>query len=744
MNRTLNGLFILLLACAGRIAGADAPPSPRAVTVEWLFGDGPQAVEAVPHNCWRPDGCCLLLDPRTPEAGRVMERLDPRTLGRTPAMDQKAALASLRAFLPAADVPAALPWPLGFSSSAGRALYAFGDRLLALDLPTARFLPATPPGTPVQAPLLSPDGRRVAYVRHHDLYVYDLENQTERRLTADGSDTVLNGQFSWVYAEEIFGHRPAAFWWSDDSAGLAFLRTDEAPVSTMSFMDFQPDQPRVLTQRYPKAGQNAPRVRVGLADAASGRTRWAALPDGFEYVARVTWLPGGARVAVQTMNRAQTRVDLHLVDRRTGRAQTVLTETDDDWVHIYEPVFLPEGRQFLWISDRSGYAHIYRYRLDGQLVNAVTAGEWSVRPFGAMATTDPPAIAAVDGRNGWVYFTAGEKSALERQLYRVRLDGTGMERLSPGDGSHQASFSPDARFYLDRHSSQASPPALTLHAADGKRLAELAAPRTDLLKEFDFQYPSLFRIPADDGFPLPAQLSRPAAFDPQRRHPVILYVYGGPSMPTVTDTWNGNDWSQSVYFDQVLLQEGYVVMSVDNRVSASVGAKFEKSMRGQMYGDVELGDLLAAVRWLKAQPWVDPDRIGIWGWSGGGMYTLLALTRSKEFKAGISVAPVTDWHYYDAKWTELPMKRPEDNPAGYGKTSLVKRAADLHGRLLLVYGTYDDNVHPQNSHAFMNGLIEAGFLFDLMVYPMRKHVIDDPPARIHLFKTMVAFWRKNL
>ncbi len=746
MNRTLNGFFILLLTCAGLLARAEAPPTPRpqAVTVEWIFGNGPQDIETVPSTCWRPDGSFLLLDPRKPEAGRVLERLDPRTGERTPAVDQPAALASLATFLPAADLPATLPWPSGFSGTTGRALYAFGDRVLVLDLASARFLPAHPPGRPVQAPLLSPDGRRVAYVRGHDLYVFDLDKQTERRLTADGSATVRNGLFSWVYGEEIFGNRPSAFWWADDSACLAFLRTDEGPVSAMSFTDFQPDQPRVLTQRYPKAGQPVPKIRVGLAAVASGRIAWAALPEGFAYVTRVTWLPGGSRVAVQTMNRAQTRVDLHLVDRPTGRAHTVLTETDTDWVHIYEPVFLPDGRHFLWISDRSGYAHIYRYRLDGQLVNAVTAGEWSVSPFGAMATTEPPAIAAVDGQEGWVYFTAGEKSALERQLYRVRLDGTGRERISQEDGSHEASFSRDARFYLDRHSSHDTPPALRLHASDGKRRAELAAPRTDLLKDYDFQFPSFFKIPAADGFPLPAQLSKPASFDPRRRYPVILHVYGGPSMPTVADTWNGNGWSQSVYFDQALLQEGFVVMSVDNRVSAGVGARFEKSMRGQMYGDVELGDLLAAVRWLKAQPWADPERIGIWGWSGGGMYTLQALTRSKEFRAGISVAPVTDWRYYDAKWTELPMKRPADNPEGYGKTSLVRRAADLHGRLLLVYGTHDDNVHPQNSHAFMNELIRAGLLFDLMVYPMRKHVIDDPPARIHLFRTMVEFWRKNL
>ena len=247
-----------------------------------------------------------------------------------------------------------------------------------------------------------------------------------------------------------------------------------------------------------------------------------------------------------------------------------------------------------------------------------------------------------------------------------------------------------------------------------------------------------------DGFMLPAQISTPAGFDSTKKYPVIIYVYGGPGSPSVSDEWNSNGWAEPVYFEQVLLRSGFIVFSVDNRSSASVGKVFEKAIRGQMYGDVELNDLMTAVHWLKSRSYVDTSRVGIWGWSGGGTYALLAMTRSKEFRAGIAVAPVTDWRYYDAKWAELPMKRPEENPSGYAKTSLVSRARDLHGRLLMVHGTGDDNVHPQNSQAFMNELIKEGILFDVMIYPMRKHTIDDPPARKHLFKTMLEFWEKNL
>jgi dipeptidyl-peptidase-4 len=252
------------------------------------------------------------------------------------------------------------------------------------------------------------------------------------------------------------------------------------------------------------------------------------------------------------------------------------------------------------------------------------------------------------------------------------------------------------------------------------------------------QYPELMTIPADDGFPLPAQMLKPKDFNLEKRYPVIIYVYGGPSAPRVS-----NSWQSSNYFGQVLLREGYLFMQVDNRSATAISKKLEAVVVKELYGDNELRDLLAAVKWLKSQPYVDPDRVGIWGASGGGCYTLLAMTRSKEFKAGISMAGVTHFHYIDSG-VEYVMKLPQDNPEGYEKTALVNYAKDLHGRLLLVHGTYDDNVHIQNTWHFVDELIKAGKMFDMMIYPMRKHGFRDNPARIHLRKTMIEFWKKNL
>jgi dipeptidyl-peptidase-4 len=706
MKRLLFGLTQVCLLAAG-----------QPVTPEWMQSPEARALFAQPRTLWLKDGTLLLDDVRKPEKERCIERLDPATGKRVPALDTAKALASLQAALGAKEVPALLPWPEALDDAGRRALVQAGDGYFVMDLANASFQAV--PGA--DSASLSPDGRRVAFVKEHDLYVLDLDTRAERRLTKDGTDTVLNGTFSWVYGEEIFDHRDEAFWWSPDSRTLAFLRSDDTAVPLHSFTDFRPFQAKVVQQRYPQPGQPNPVVRVGFADAGTGALAWMdAAPGSFEYVVGVTWLPQGGRAAVQTLNRAQDTLDLALVEAATGTAARILRERADTWVHFYEPTFLKDGKHFLWASDRTGYNHLYRYTLDGKLVNPVTHGDWSLTPWGQYA----------GGRCGLLSVDEG---SVEAQLYRAKLDGSRFERLSKEKGRHGASFSPDGRFYLDRWSSTTVPPSLAVHRADGTTLQVLAPAPTGL----DFQASILFTIPAADGLPLNASVLRPAGFDPAKRYPVIFHVYGGPGAPQVLDRWTGFD-------DQLLAGQGYVVVAVDNRSSAAVGMKYEAAIKGQLYGDVEMQDLLSAVKWVKAQAWTDPERVGVWGWSGGGTYTLAALTRSREFKAGIAVAPVSDWRYYDSVYTEMSMKLPADNPKGYEATSQVATAKDLHGRLLLVHGTFDDNVHPQNAQAFADALIASGKVFESMAYPMRKHGISDGPARLHLYRTMLDFWKRNL
>ncbi len=744
MARPRSTALLVLAACA--CAGPAPPRAPsRQVTVEWLYSPEFATVAATPHRFWRSDGIAILLDPGQPAASRTFAAVEPSTGKRWPLVDAAAALQSLKSWL-GPRAPSDLPWPDSFAPSGARALYSFDGDVFALDLASSAFRRVTATAQPETAASFSPDGLKIAFVRDHDLWVYDWSAASERRVTQTGSDTILNGTLSWVYWEELFGRQDHAYWWAPDSAAIAYLQTDETPVAVAYFTDFAPAVPRLIQQRYPKAGTANPIVRVGIvelqnATTATTATTWVDLdPAGYEYLARVKWLPDGARLSVQTMTRDHRRLDLWLADRSDGRTAHVLTETDPSWVNVHDDLyFLRDGRRFVWASERDGFAHLYLYRLDGQLVTRLTAGEWSIRSAGGGVFWLRQAVTAIDEAEGWVYFTALRDSSLERHLYRVRLDGTGLARISAEAGTHRVTFRDDGAYYLDQYSNLRTPPALSLHRADGTKIARLAEPCPGPLAAFGMCYPELLSIPASDGFPLPAQVLRPANFDAGTRHPVILHVYAGPSAPTVANAWQHDD-----LFDQVLLGAGYVVVKVDNRSATAISKRLENTIAGQLGGDGELNDLLAAVRWLEQQSWVDPERLGVWGWSGGGSTTLLLMTRSQEFKAGIAVAPVTDWRYYDTFWAEMAMQRPQDNSRGYEHTSLVRRAANLHGRLLLVHGTHDDNVHPQNAWTFADALIAAGKPFDMMIYPMRKHGISDRAARLHLFQKMVEFWKAHL
>jgi dipeptidyl-peptidase-4 len=481
-------------------------------------------------------------------------------------------------------------------------------------------------------------------------------------------------------------------------------------------------------------------VRLGIAELEGAGTTWVQIKDRpFEYIVRAKWLPDGRRLSLETMPRLQTELSLYFADRRTGEATHVLTETDAGWVNLTDDLyFFADGQHFLWPSERDGYMHLYRYRLDGTLVNQVTKGPWALASSGGGYFWVRQALVGVDEKNGWVYFTALERSSTERHLYRVRPDGAGFTAVSKEAGTHRVSMSSDARFFLDTYSNVRTLPALRLHAGDGSPVQTLAGPRPQLLAPYDIRFPELLTIPAADGFPMPAQVLRPRNFRPGRKYPVIMYVYGGPAAPQVADAWQ-----RDTIWYQLLLDAGYVVVKVDNRSATAISKGLENTVLKHL-GEAETPDLIAAARWLKKQTWVDPARVGVWGWSYGGWITLNLLTRSREFKAGIAVAPITDWRYYDSKWTESAMRRPQDNPEGYESSSVIPRAKDLHGRLLLVYGSYDDNVHPVNEEAFADALVAAGKKFEMMAYPMRQHGIADEAATLHLYRLMIDFWKANL
>jgi dipeptidyl-peptidase-4 len=732
------GYFFIL--ASQLIVAQEKPVSADKISIEGIYRGQFRDVTVIPALQWLQGGStAVFYDTRQPAPTRAFEKLDPVSGKRTPLGD----MAKIRAGWKSLANSESVPFPT-FNASGSTGFVQWGEDVHIVNIASGEWRSVR--GTKEDCTRFSPDGKKIAFVRANDLYVYDLATSTETRITTDGGKLLYNGTHSWVYWEEVFDRDDAGYTWSEDGKMIAFYQSDESPVSVVTFPDFKPVVPDIIEQRYPKAGGANPKVRVGIVDVEKpASVRWLDFPTSggyagvepkLEYIARLKWLPDNKRLSVQTMNRAQTEVVMYFADAASGKTAPILKETNEGWVNLHDDLyFMNDGKHFLWASERSGYNHIYRFTMDGKLANQVTKGDWNAG--GARLQ----AIAGVDEKRGVLYFRALEKSSVERHLYRINLDGSKMQRLTEESGTHTVSMSNDAAFYVDNFSTLTSAPRLALHKNDGKQVSVLAASRTELTAKLNLQTPSIFTIPTSSGFQMPVQILKPRGFDSTKRYPVIVYVYGGPSAPVVQNGWSQD---RDKYFYQLLSDEGYIIVKLDNRSCAGISKTYENTCVKDLAGDSEVGDLIAGVRWLKAQSYVDSNRVGMWGWSFGGAFTLQGMTRSKEFKAGIAVAAPSDWRFYDTKYTESFMRTPQENTAGYDRTNANLRAKDLHGRLLLVHGTYDDNVHPQNVWTFINELVKANKQFDLMMYPMRKHGISDPAARIHLYNLMFDFWKKNL
>ena len=444
MNRIILRLSILFL-----VTGTYSDQHNKILTAEWINSDEAKAIAAVHRYQWLGNNTAILFDVRQPKDERTFQKLDPRKAGELfPVVDREKAIASLQENLGIKDSLNFLEWPISFDQKGRQGLYIYDNDIFILNLETSGFQRITDTDAEEKSPRFSPDGLKVAFVRENDLYVSDLERNREKRLTRDGSETTLNGTLSWVYWEEIFGRQDIGYWWSDDSKALVFLQTDELPVTKMHYVDFKPAEPRLITQRYPKAGTDNPIVRVGVMEIAHPRIKWVKL-DPYEYICRVKWHPDNKQFTIQTMNRAQTELNLFFIDRKTGKnLGQVLKETDEGWVNINDDLYFLESGDFLWQSERDGYAHLYRFREDGRLVNQVTKGSWALRSSGGPFWLRR-SVVNIDEEYGQVYFTALEKSSVERHLYRIEFDGSGMERITREDGIHKIGFSPDGQYYLN-------------------------------------------------------------------------------------------------------------------------------------------------------------------------------------------------------------------------------------------------------------------------------------------------------
>jgi len=607
------------------------------------------------------------------------------------------------------------------------ALLSVADDLYLFDFRTNALTRLTAKPGEEEDPGFSPDGSHVAFVRGNNLFVVDVATQSEQAITSDGDAQTLNGRLDWLYQEEIYGRGHfRAFWWSPDSARIAFLRLDERPVPEYTVVDHLPYRQSLEVTDYPKAGDPNPLVTLGIARASDGQTKWVSLDpykDTDTLIVNVAWTPDSRSVVHQVQNREQTWLDLNLADATNGAAHRLLRETTPAWVNENgNPVWLRDG-SFLWFSEQTGFKQLYRVSADGREKRPITPGQWDVRQ-----------LHGIDQAAGVIYFAAGARDHLNTEIFRIRLDGSDMTRVSQTDGTHTATFSPGFSYFVDERSTLSSPAQMRLHDKSGRELRVIEANAVRALGTYRLATPELVQVKARDGFMMDALLIKPPDFDPGKRYPVYQFTYSGPGTAQVRNDWGGTQY----LFHQLLAQQGVIVWILDNRSAGGRGAQAQWPVYGRL-GEMELRDLEDGVTWLKQQPYVDSAHIIMSGWSYGGFMTTYALTHSTSWSAGIAGGPVTDWRDYDTIYTERYMKLPSNNAEGYRRTAPRFAAEQLHGRLLLLHGTMDDNVHVQNTLQFAYELERAGKPFEMMLYPRSRHGITDPLLNLHLRRLMFDF-----
>jgi dipeptidyl-peptidase 4 len=605
----------------------------------------------------------------------------------------------------------------------------------------------------------SPDGKLASFVRGNNLFVVDVVKGGEKQLTRDGREgdkAIYNGYLDWIYEEELYGRgQKRGYWWSPDSRYIAFLRLDEERVPKFIIPNDIPNDQDVETTFYPQAGDPNPTVKLGIADVgkASVVPNVSRIPrlgerlppvlqrfgDSVKFadtsvyksndllIGRVAWAPDSKAVLFQAQNREQTYLDLNAATL-DGKIKQILKETSPAWVDINDnPLFLKDGSA-IWQSARDGWNHLYHYATDGKLIRSVTSGKWEVRN-----------VYGIDAGGEWVYFSATKDSHIAENIYRVRLSGGEPERLTQGDGMHAAIFNKDLTHFVELWSDVNNPAQTRLYKADGTLVRVINENKVDALAQYKLGKPEFMKVKTRDGFEMEALMIKPADFDPSKKYPVFQFTYAGPHAQSVLNRWGG---SRYMWF-HMLTQKGYIVWVCDNRTASGKGVESTWPVYKRM-GELELRDIEDGVSYLKSLSYIDGDRIGIHGWSYGGFMTSYALTHSKAFKIGIAGGSVTDWHLYDSIYTERYMLTPANNREGYERTSVLKAAKNLSGKLMLIHGGIDDNVHMQNTTQLVYELQKADKQFEVMYYPTQRHGITNQAQVKHWYTMMTEFILKNL
>lgn len=598
----------------------------------------------------------------------------------------------------------------------------------------------------------SPDGTRVGYVRANNIYVENLGDGAITQLTSNGTPHLINGTFDWVYEEELFcrdGWR-----WSPDGQHIAYWQLDSSGVKEFQIINNTKSlYPEILSFPYPKAGEMNSAARIGVVSAAGGATRWLEIPGEPRnyYLPRMEWAASSNEVVIQQLNRLQNTNTVMLGDARSGQVRTIITDKDDAWVDVSwgdidwdksglargDVEWINNGQRFLWASERDGWRHIYSVSRDGKDVKNITVGDYDVI-----------SVEKVDDAAGWIYFIASPQNPTQRYLFRTRLDGTGQaERLSPASegGTHKYLIAPHGELAIHTYSASNKVPV-----TDVVRLPQHSSVKTlvdnkelqQRLNQLRLGQQEFFRVDIGEGVQLDGWMIKPPDFDPQKRYPVLFYVYGEPWGQTVLDAWSGGNQM----WHQMLAQKGYIVASVDNRGTPAPRGRVWRKAIYRRIGILNSGDQAKAVQAISKWPFVDASRIGIWGWSGGGSSTLNAMFRYPDlYRVGMAVAPVPDIRYYDTIYQERYCGLPQDHPDEYKQSSPITFAAQLKGDLLIVHGTGDDNVHYQGTEALINALVAANKPFTMMAYPNRSHgIYEGDGTTLHLYGLLTRYLMEKL
>ncbi len=584
---------------------------------------------------------------------------------------------------------------------------------------------------------LSPTARHAAYVRENNIYVEDLRDRRIAAITAADSDEIIHGTFDWVYEEEL--RLRDGFRFSPDGKSIAYWQLDTRGVPEYPLVNATDSlYPKIKWIKYPKVGQRNSACRVGVVGVEGGATRWLDVPgDPREhYIARMDWAAGSREIVVQQLNRLQNANRVLLADAQTGKVRTLFTERDDAWVDVHDELqWLAGGEQLTWISERDGWRHVYLADRSGESVRLVTPGEY-----------DAVELLHVDEQGGWLYFLASPDNPTQRYLYRVRLDGTRRERLTPDDqpGTHGYQIAPGGQFAIHTASSIDSPPVVDLIRLPGHERVRVLAAGDPLRAKFDKLRKSpteFFRVDVGDGVLLDGWCIKPPDFDPQKKYALLIYVYGEPWGQTVVDRWGG----KTDLWHRMLAQRGYVVMSFDNRGTRAPRGRAWRKCVYRRVGILAPADQAAALRQVLAErEYLDPERVGIWGWSGGGSMTLNAIFKYPDlYKVAVAVAPVPNQRYYDTIYQERYMGLPDDNVDGYLEGSPVHFAGQLQGELLIVHGTGDDNCHYQGTEALINELVRHNKPFEMMAYPNRSHSIREGANTTRHLRELLARYLEN-